>query len=759
MDIDAGPYNCQQWGDYGFTNMPPITFTNDYPDAIFSGMELPGGVPRMVVIDKEGKFIAQYGGADTKSDETWDYIESLLNNGSPCSIGCTDPQACNYDEDASYDDGSCDYGHECDDGTLQCIEDDCGDCGVNEVEIFGDCYDIETTTELDFWITPNQTGPFPSQVCLLTNLTYLRLNEINLYGEIPECIGDLVNLEFLDISMNDLTGTIPSTIGNLINLEYFYAYSPYTNPNEDERLSGPIPPEIGYLTNLKQLLLHSNQHTGEIPNSIGRLINLEKLSLMNNQLTGGIPNSITRLTNLKHLSLSENQLTGRIPVDIGNMTSLQKLYLHRNQFNGEIPYNIGNLSNLDRLYLYENQLSGKIPPTICNLEFDPMYKRLNDNRLCPPYPFNVGPPGDPNPEQCLLEYSVGFQDTTSCLDIGCIDSDACNYDETALYDDGSCEYSETTNCYFDSDGDGDYEQYMGEFQICPNGHWNGTIPTTCFDINRYYSEVQTISSGCMDSIACNYDPTADVDDGSCHYGWECNDGSFQCHYDDCNDCENGFAGVWGVCYDTAVNCSYLSETCGRRIFRNSQGIIGSIPPNLPDLLPHMQELIVGNNELYGEIPPEIGLFYRLDKLSLRQNNLSGEIPWSSIMNLNILQELELSYNNFEPYTLPDEIGNFGNLQSLKLGSTNLTGTLPPSLANLVTNGNSAYVELWLMYNDLSGQVPEALCSLVEAEDVTVYYNLGYNQLCPPYPDCGLNIGQQDTLDCPDIIPSVIGIPQ
>ena len=109
----------------------------------------------------------------------------------------------------------------------------------------------------------------------------------------------------------------------------------------------------------------------------------------------------------------------------------------------------------------------------------------------------------------------------------------------------------------------------------------------------------------------------------------------------------------------------------------------------------MQELYVGNNELHGEIPPEIGLFYRLFKLNLRQNNLSGEIPLSSIMNLNILQELELSHNNFEPYTLPDEIGN-GFLQALSLNSTNLTGTLPSSLANLLTNGNSSYVTLFLM---------------------------------------------------------------
>ncbi|SVD70408.1 uncharacterized protein METZ01_LOCUS423262, partial [marine metagenome] len=39
--------------------------------------------------------------------------------------GCTDDTACNYDPDANIDDGSCDYGTTCWDGSVEC---DAGDC-------------------------------------------------------------------------------------------------------------------------------------------------------------------------------------------------------------------------------------------------------------------------------------------------------------------------------------------------------------------------------------------------------------------------------------------------------------------------------------------------------------------------------------------------------------------------------------------------------------------------------------------------------
>ena len=54
-------------------------------------------------------------------------------------------------------------------------------------------------------------------------------------------------------------------------------------------LTGEIPPELGDLSNLKDLTLDSNSLTGEIPPGLGVLSSLRWLDLSSNSLTGEIP--------------------------------------------------------------------------------------------------------------------------------------------------------------------------------------------------------------------------------------------------------------------------------------------------------------------------------------------------------------------------------------------------------------------------------------------------------------------------------------
>jgi len=95
-------------------------------------------------------------------------------------------------------------------------------------------------------------------------------------------------------------------------------------------LTGSIPPEIGNLTNLKEVYLGGNQLTGSIPTTIGKSKNLTHLILFSNQLTGEIPSTIGNLVNLQELYLYNNKLTGSIPSTIGNLKNLWKLYVHGN---------------------------------------------------------------------------------------------------------------------------------------------------------------------------------------------------------------------------------------------------------------------------------------------------------------------------------------------------------------------------------------------------------------------------------------------
>ena len=73
---------------------------------------------------------------------------------------------------------------------------------------------------------------------------------------------------------------------------------------------------------------------------------------------------------------------------------------------------------------------------------------------------------------------------------GCTDAVACNYDESATDDDGSCEFAASN-----SDCSG----------LCLNGYTS--VNGEC---------VATIS-GCTDVSACNYNANANVDDSSCQY--------------------------------------------------------------------------------------------------------------------------------------------------------------------------------------------------------------------------------------------------
>ena len=82
------------------------------------------------------------------------------------------------------------------------------------------------------------------------------------------------------------------------------------------QLTGPIPPQLGSLSNLEELYLSQNQLSGSIPTELGNLASLTVLSLWSNQLTGMVPASLVRLTNLEELYLSQNQFVGCIPAGL-----------------------------------------------------------------------------------------------------------------------------------------------------------------------------------------------------------------------------------------------------------------------------------------------------------------------------------------------------------------------------------------------------------------------------------------------------------
>jgi Leucine-rich repeat (LRR) protein len=85
---------------------------------------------------------------------------------------------------------------------------------VSHVELWGEFYSIENTTELDLY--NNQlTGEIPSEIGNMTNLIFLGLNNNEFTGSLPPGIGNLTNLNYLLLFDNQLTGEIPENICDL----------------------------------------------------------------------------------------------------------------------------------------------------------------------------------------------------------------------------------------------------------------------------------------------------------------------------------------------------------------------------------------------------------------------------------------------------------------------------------------------------------------------------------------------------------------
>ncbi|KAJ0987062.1 hypothetical protein J5N97_005418 [Dioscorea zingiberensis] len=80
-----------------------------------------------------------------------------------------------------------------------------------------------------------------------------------------------------------------------------------------KQISGPIPSCIpSSLPSLRILDLIGNRLSGPLPSDIGRLCHLTVLNVADNQISGKIPRSLPSLSSLMHLDLSNNLISGPI---------------------------------------------------------------------------------------------------------------------------------------------------------------------------------------------------------------------------------------------------------------------------------------------------------------------------------------------------------------------------------------------------------------------------------------------------------------
>lgn len=177
-----------------------------------------------------------------------------------------------------------------------------------------------------------------------TNRWLTDINPCNWYG-VTCTSGHVTDLV---LENNNLDGFLPYSLGNLSHLEILDVWGNF--------LVGPIPGNIGTLSNLKELILGNNGFTGIIPPSLGNLSVLEILILEGTGLTGSIPTELGNLTNLIQLGLSPNRLSGTVPYQLGNLYKLEYLTLSNEDLTGPIPIEFTKMLNMQAFTYYSSGL-------------------------------------------------------------------------------------------------------------------------------------------------------------------------------------------------------------------------------------------------------------------------------------------------------------------------------------------------------------------------------------------------------------------
>ena len=123
---------------------------------------------------------------------------------------------------------------------------------------------------------------------------------------------------------------------------------------------------------------------------------------------------------------------------------------------------------------------------------------------------------------------------------GCTDPFACNYGILNIVDDGSCEFTSCLGCT-------DPDACISASAIYDDG-------SCSYDDDNGNGICDPLDSlGCLDAQACNFNPVATTDDGSCSYPLEA--------YLDCDDLCLNDINANGICDEEEIQGCMDAESC------------------------------------------------------------------------------------------------------------------------------------------------------------------------------------------------------
>ncbi|KAK8558282.1 hypothetical protein V6N13_038755 [Hibiscus sabdariffa] len=413
--------------------------------------------------------------------------------------------------------------------------------------------------------------------------------------------------------------------------------------------------------------------SGHIGRGLLRLQFLQVLSLSKNHLTGTINSELSHIGSLRVIDLSGNSLSGSIPDEFfAQCGSLKSVSFARNNLTGQLPGSLSSCSTLVDANFSFNRISGQLPSGIWSLR-SLQSLDVSGNLMEGEIPEGVG-----NLYDLRL---INFRDNRFS---GRIPGDI-----------GSCSHLKSVD-FSDNYLYGALPDSMRRLGSCSSISLRGN--SLRGQVPDWIGELTSLES--LDLSANNFSAGIPFSLGKLQLLRELNLSMNQ---------------FTGALPESLSNCySLLAIDVSHNL------LTGNVPSWISGnkLMGSLQVLDLSSNDLYGEIPLNIGVLSSLVFFNMSRNHLFGSIP-DSIGELKTTQVIDLSCNMLNG-SIPSEIGGAVSLKELRnLSQNNLSGSIPPAISNL---SNLEYVDLSM--NDLTGSLPKELANLSQL----MFFNISHNHL-------------------------------